>query len=74
MKMVDDNVNKKYRTEDNVLFLGACIHDGKYVLIIYRKYKKKKGYSRSVKEFDTPYQANGYFKAIRNTNPTLKAM
>lgn len=72
--MTTDNLNKKYRTLDNNLFVGACIQNGKYVLIIYRKYKKRNGYSRSVKEFDTPYQANGYFKAIKKTNPTLMAM
>lgn len=75
---------KKYMTESKNLIIGAYEENNKYYLIIEKHFTRivatkgnKKAhsewdYTQTKKEFNTPEQANNYFKTIKKNNPTLK--
>lgn len=79
-------MNTMYWNRDQTFFVNAYEQDGKYCLQLgtlknvrcrkwhgkQYKYITKPRYIHSYKTFDTPEQANKYFKAIRKRHPDLK--
>lgn len=72
-----------YKNANDTMRVGALEKNGKYVIIIEKKFNRivatknsKKAhseidYSHFEKSFNSAEQANNYFKAIKKNNPTL---